>query len=322
VATALLRHVRTFGPGFELDAGTLLAVARGALRPGPRAQLRWSPSPPVTLSSSFVRTHQFAQSLRNAESIVGHVFPVDVYMGAGAAGIGVARSDQGVLAAELRPLAGVRLGLQGYARRSTGVVQVAPRDGEPFSTGGFAVGSARSRGVSVEAAAGAARWAVVASYGVQRVRYQYGDSSYVPDHGAAQLLEAGVIAFPTATTSVRVGLDAAFGRRTTIVPGGLEWESYNILDRGSEFVGTPHYGGEPLGTQRLPDYVRLDLGVRQHLHVRVGGRDAMVEAFATFTNLLDRGNLLTYARDPATGQLVGIELRSRGPLVFGLDWKF
>jgi len=47
---------------------------------------------------SYARTHQFAQSLRNPESVVGSVFPVDLYMGAAAPGMPVAQSDQGVIA--------------------------------------------------------------------------------------------------------------------------------------------------------------------------------------------------------------------------------
>ena len=55
----------------------------------------------------------------------------------------------------------------------------------------------RSRdGIALDLAAGSARWAVVASYGWQDIRLFYGDSSYVPEHGAKHRFEGGVIVHP------------------------------------------------------------------------------------------------------------------------------
>jgi hypothetical protein len=324
VAGAFAQHSRAITDRTELRLSAEMAAAGRGLRLGPRAHIRWRLSERLAFSGSYIRRHQFAQSLRNAESLVGTVFPVDLYMGAAAPGIPVARSDQGVLAAEYRPSAGVRLGVQAYTRGSDGVLLVAAREGEPFATSGgaFAVGSDASRGVSVDADVRAARYAIVASYGLQRVRFKYAESGYVPDHGATHLVEGGVIVFPTATSSIRLGLTGTLGRRATTVSGGFEWEACNLLDQGCEFSGSPHYDGEPLGGTTLPPYVRVDLGLRKHWHVAVGGRDARVALFGTVTNVLGRKNLLTYARNPSTGRLAAIEMRPLAPLVVGLDWQF
>ncbi len=322
VAAAFARHARPLGRRLDVDLGTTLAATSGDFYLGPRAQLRWSASSRLTLSFHYARTHQFAQSLRNAESVVGNVFPVDLYMGAGARAVPVARSDQGVIAADFRPAAGVRLGVQAYARGSDRLVLVAPREAEPFSTGPFAIGSGTARGVSLEAAVSAARYGIVASYGMQRVRLEYGDSTYVPENGATHLLDGGIIVFPSATTSVRVGAAAAFGRRTTAIPNAFEWEACNLVDQGCEFGGSPHYTGAALGATKLPAYARVDVGVRKHWHIEIGGRDAMIALFGSMTNVLGRRNLLTYARDPATGEAAGIEMRPQAPLVVGLDLRF
>ncbi len=322
VAGAFARHARAVGPRVEIDLGATLAATSDDVYLGPRAQLRWNASERLTLSGHYARTHQFAQSLRNAESVVGNVFPVDLYMGVGARGVPVARSDQGVIAADYRPVAGMRLGVQAYARGSDQLVLVAPRDGEPFSTGAFAIGSGTARGVSLEAAVSAARYGIVASYGLQRVRLEYGDSSYVPENGATHLLEGGVIVFPSATASVRVGAATALGRRTTTIPNAFEWEACNLVDQGCEFGGSPHYGSAALGATKLPPYVRVDVGVRKHWHLNIGGRDAMIAVFGSMTNILGRRNLLTYATDPSTGRLLEIEMRPQAPLVVGLDWRF
>jgi len=135
-------------------------------------------------------------------------------------------------------------------------------------------------------------------------------------------MEAGVIFFPTATSSLRVGVTGALGRRGTPIAGGLEWESCNLLDRGCEFGGTPTYEGSSLGSTKLPGYFRVDIGLRKHWDFTVGRRDALVGLFGTVTNLFNQKNVMTWARDPLNGQPVAIEMRPLAPLVVGLDWRF
>lgn len=322
VISMFAEDTRPLGPRVELKWAGSVAVASGDLHVSPRAQLRWQPSDQMSLSGSYARLHQFAQSLRNPESVVGNVFPADLFMGATARKVPVARSDQGIVAGEYRPRAGVSLGAQAYWRAVNGLVLVAPREGEPFMTHGFAVGAGSARGFAVDAAISTARYGITGSYGFQRVRFENGDSSYVPDHGTAHLLEAGVIVQPTATSSIRLGATGALGRRTTNISGAFEWEACNLRDRGCEFRGSPHQGGQALGASALPGYLRIDLGVRKHWHLAMGTRDVVIEAFGTVTNILNRRNLLTYAADPSTGEPVGIEMRPRAPLVFGIDWRF
>ena len=322
VVTAFAQHDRALGGTMGLRVGASLAAHRGTAYLGPRVQLRWRPTDQVTFSGSYARAHQFAQSLRNAESVAGTVVPVDLFIGAGATGVPVARSDQGVLGAEYRPAAGVRFGIQAYARGLHGLLLVAPRDGGPFSSGAFTAGSGVARGVSVEAAVSAARFGLVASWAVQRVRLSYDRTSYTPEHGATHLLEGGLIVFPSGSLSLRLGATAALGRHATGVSGGLEWEACNLLDRGCEFSGSPSHDGAPPGGTLLPAFVRVDLGVRKNWHLRIGPRDAYVALFGTVTNLFDRKNVLTYARDSATGAPAAIEMRPRAPLVVGLDWRF
>ena len=199
---------------------------------------------------------------------------------------------------------------------------VAPREGEPVATAGYAVGSGRSHGVSLEAGLSTRRLGVLASYGYQRVRYQYGDSSYVPSHGAAHQFEAGLTVVPVPSLSARVGATGVFGRRATAVSGGLNSESCTLLDRGCEFAGSPNHNGQALGGLALPAYFRIDVGLRKEWALGVGRRAGTVALFGTLTNIFNRKNVLSYARDTATGRLTGINLRPRAPLVVGLDWQF
>ncbi len=321
VGAIFLQHERPLGEKLEANFTLSATSAGNSVHLNFQSQLRWQLSNPLALSVTFARTRQLAQSLRNPESVVGNVFPADLYIGVGAPGIPVPRSDRGVIAADYRPHPGVRLGAQAYLSRYTGLLLVAPETGHPFATEGFTTGSGTAPGFSLDAAVSGARYGLLARYGWQRVRLEHGDSAYSPVYGTSHLLEVGGIVFPSTTSSIRLGLTGGLGRRATGVTGSFEWEACNLLDRGCEFSGNPQATGY-LGATRLPAYFRLDLGVRQHWHVNLGGKDVTVALFGTVTNLLGRNNVLTVATDPVTGRRTSIRMRPLSPLVIGLDWRF
>jgi hypothetical protein len=321
VLTALARRSQAIGRALQADLGGSLSSVRNRWWLAPNARLLWRVSSAAAFSASYARNHQFAQSLRNAESVVGNIFPADLYIGSGGS-IPVARSDLGVLAASVRPSAGIELGIQTYARRSNGLLLVAPGEAEPFATGTPTVGSGTSYGISADASLRARRGALLLSYGFHRARLEYASGSYVPENAARHTVEGGLIVFPSASTSVRVGVTATLGRQVTAIADGFEWESTNLLDQGTEFGGSPHYSGDGLGAATLPAYYRLDLGARKEWRLGVRGREGTLALFVTGTNLLARRNFLTYARNPSTGEIFGVEMRPRAPLVVGLDWTF
>lgn len=322
IVTLFGEYGMPLGRQVELRLGSSIAVSGGAARGAPRAQMRWQATDRLALSGSYARQYQFAQSLRNPESVVGTIFPADLSVGAGAGGVPVARADLVVLAAEYRATTALRVGIEGYARAFDDLVLVAPREGEPFALDDFAVGGGSARGLSLEASFSTRRLGLLASYAWQRVRREYGDSSYIPVFGSTHLLEGGVILFPTATFSARLGAAAIAGRHATATSGNFVWESCTFSDRGCEFRGSPDHAGEALGGTALPYYLRVDLGVRKHWHVAFGRRDAVLALFGTLTNLFDRSNVLTYARDTTTGALDQKTMRPRVPLVAGIDLRF
>jgi hypothetical protein len=321
VATMFLQHQRPLGGRVGVNAALSAASASGPIHLNLQTQVRWQLSDPLALSASYARSRQFAQSLRNSESVVGNVFPADLYIGAGAPGVPVARNDRAVLAADYRPVSGVRLGAQAYLSNYAGLLLVAPETGQPFATDRFTTGRGTVPGFSLDAALSGARYGLVARYGWQRVRLKHADSSYTPIYGTSHLFELGGIVFPSATSSVRLGLTGGLGRRATGITGSFEWEACNLLDRGCEFSGDPQATGA-LGALRLPAYLRLDLSARKHWHLNVGGKDVTLALFGTMTNLLGRTNLLTVATDPVSGDRTVVEMRPRAPLVIGLDWRF
>jgi hypothetical protein len=211
---------------------------------------------------------------------------------------------------------------QAYARAFDGLTLVAPHDAGPFATSGFVIGSGAAQGLSFEVGVNGARYGLIASYGLQRVRLRWGDTSYVPDHGAAHSIDAGAIVYPSASFSVRLGASGVLGRRTTALAGPFEWEACNLSDRGCEFAGSPQHRSEALGATSLPTYLRVDLGLRKHWHLKVGGRDGQIAVFGTITNLFGRRNVLTVAADPTTGERAGVDMRPWAPLVVGIAWRF
>jgi hypothetical protein len=174
VGTLFVDQTRRLSHGLELGLGTGLALAGTAVRLGPHAQLRWSPAEALTFRASYSRRHQYSQSVRNAESVVGNIFPADLYLGAGSYGVPIARSDLGVIAVDYQAGSRVRVGLQAYRRYTDGLLLVAPTEGEPFTLGNFTTGSAAATGLSVTAGYSSPRVGLVASYGLQRVRFPGG----------------------------------------------------------------------------------------------------------------------------------------------------
>lgn len=321
MASVFARQTRALTSRVGLELGATATVGAGGMWLDPGVRLEYRPDADVHLSASWIRRHQLSQSLRNPESLIGNVFPADFFVGSGA-GVPVARSDLAVLALEIRPSAGLHFGASGYARQLDGLALVATRSGEPFGTTGFATGSGTAYGGSFDASFGTERYAVVAGYDFQRLRLSDDRVSYAPEYGTAHLLSVGAIVFPTATSSVRIGLVGSAGRRGTQSSGAVEWESCNLLDKTCELAGSPRYQSAELGATGLPPYLRLDLGVRQHFHLRVAGRDAVIAVFGTMTNLLGRSNVLAFAPDPSTGARGAVEMRPFSPLVVGLDWQY
>jgi hypothetical protein len=322
VVALFAQHARSITARVDIEATLVGASAAEDWHLSPSAKARWRVGRALTASASFAQRRQFAQSLRNPESIVANIFPVDLFVGAGDGGVPVARSNVGVLALEHRPTAGTRVGAQAYARDFDALALVAPLASDPFATTGFLRGSGDAQGVALEIAANSARYGILATYGYQDVRLTYADTSYVPDHGSMHSIEAGIIVFPSPTADIRLGIETVFGRRGTSSLGLVEWEACNLLDQGCEFAGSPGARTEPLGATRLPDYLRLDIGARKHWHVHVAGHDAQIAVFGTATNLLARKNVLALVVDPATGERQRIEMRPLSPLVVGIDWRF
>ena len=319
--TASVGFETALASGVRLEGEVLVAGSTLGVHSAPRLVLAIRPAAAWALSVSTSRRHQFAQSLRNEESLLGTVFPTDLFVSAGSDDVPVARADEVAARAEYRPASGLTVGARLYARRLESVVFVATRTGTLFSTGAFDVGSADITGLSLDGALSGSRYGVVADYAAQSVRNRVPGQSYVPSYAPTHRAQAGVVLHPTATLSVRMSHTAIWGRSSTALVGPVEWESCNLLDGGCELAGAPSHDTD-LGGVSPGTYQRTDLGVRKHWHLGLGGRDSMLAVYGTVTNLFSRSNVMTLTVDSATGAQETVDMLPFAPLVLGLELVF
>ncbi len=275
----------------------------------------------ITVSATLSRRHQFVQSMRNEESLLGAVFPADLFVTAGSAGVPIARADEVSVRAVYRPLPGLSVGGRAYARRLGSVAFIAAGTGSLFSSGPLEIGSASVQGLSVDVAVSGSRVGVMADYGFQKVRNRAPERTYVPWYAPTHRVQLGMVFHPSPTTSLRLASAGAWGRRATAIVGSVEWEACNLADNGCELAGAALHG-EGLGETRPGPYIRTDLGLRKHWHLGLGGRDAMLALHGTLVNVLNRRNTLNFAIDPLTGSVSPIDMLSLSPLVVGVELAF
>lgn len=321
IGSVLLGYGRPLGTVIRTRAEVDLSMSAVGLRASPRVTATADIGSTVTLSAGGSRRHQFTQSLRNEESLLGTVFPADLSVSAGSPDVPVARADEVHAGVELRPMAGVFITARAYIRSLDSVVLVATRTGSLLSSGAFDVGSAGVTGVSVGGAMSGSRYGLVADYAYQRVRNRTSDRGYVPSYAPAHRAQLGAVYHPVPTVSLRVSQTGIWGRHATALVGDVEWEACNLLDGGCELAG-PAVHGMALGAARPGPYLRTDIGARMHWHLRLAGRESMLALYATVTNIFNRANALNFAIDPVTGESSPIEMLPVSPLVVGLELSF
>ncbi|MEN8375568.1 MAG: TonB-dependent receptor [Gemmatimonadota bacterium] len=321
-ATAFALHTRPLADRVELDAGVRAIFAGDDPYLAPQLRLRWSPGRTLDLQIAYARNYQFAQSLRNGQSVAGLIFPAQLFAGAGDDRLPVARGHQVSAVGRARLGDALTARVEAWARGARGLLLAAPATGAPFALDAFATGTASARGGSAELAWASARLSATASYGLERVRHRALGEAFVPDHSATHRVDLGTTAHITTTFTVRVASQIVAGRRGTDLAGAFEFESCNLLEFGCEFAGSPTRRAGPLGGTRLPAYARVDFGLRKHWDLRLGGRRGTIGAFASATNLFARENVLLVLRDSATGERSAVRLRPRAPLTVGVDWSF
>jgi Carboxypeptidase regulatory-like domain len=325
IVTLTASRAHRIGQRVRANIGGALSMHQSALLLAPHARIDWSPTSRVFMSAAASRSLQYVQSLHNSESVVSQTFPAELPVMASRGQVPVARGDQVSLTAALHPLRGVALSAVAYAREMRGVLMVAEEGAAPFAVRSadgtpFAVGRSTAAGASADVRYTSNRITALLMYSAQRVRYRAERVAYTPEFAAPQRVDVGVTIEASRGLAFRIGGMAAFGRRATVARGAVEWDGCNLADRACEFAGTPASSPDALGALSLPAYGRTDIGARKAWHMVVRNRDQLITVYGTVTNLFNRTNFLTrFERD---GVLNGVEMRSRAPLVVGMEWGY
>ena len=308
------------GRAWTIDAGLRTTAASG-VRPRlePRLTFTFQPTRRTTLSAGYARMHQFPQSLRNEESVLGAILAPDFLVGAGAAGVPVARSDEFVASASGTFDEHTRLDLDWYTRALHGLVLVAPVTGEPFATSAFATGSGHAWGGSASLTRRLERFSMQGFWSLGEVTRRTGAASYRPAFAPGQALALAAAYRVGSHTRLRTSIWASSGRTTTPLGDDIGWDTRDALSGARELSGTPARTAGPLGSSPLPDYVRIDVGVR---HVAPLGRSG-----GSLTGFVDVNNV--FAHENVAGYVSPVGTAVRRPLgmlpsslLVGMEWRY
>jgi hypothetical protein len=263
--------------------------------------------------------HQYVQSLRNEESLLGLLVAPDQFVASDGTSVPVAASDELTAAATLAPDVHTRLRVDAYTRRMRGLTLVAPSTAEPFATDRFDVGDGEAWGAGVSAERRLDRLTLQGSYALGTVTRRAGDGRYHPAFAPGQSASVAVAARLGARTTVRSALWAALGRHTTLLGDPLGWDTREPFSGTQELSGTPAHAAGPLDAATLPGFLRLDVGVRRTLAVWRGR--GTLTGRASVNDVLGRENVVGYALAPDAVTLRGLGMM-RPSLLLGLDWGY
>ncbi len=294
-------------------------VTRKAPRFEPRISIAYAPRERWAISAGYARMHQYSQSLRGEESLLGTIVGPDLLVGVGSGLVPVARSDELTASASLRVTDSARLRFDGYARRLHGIIVPDGNTTEPFATRSYAIGSGQAWGLSSAFATHWDRLSLAAGYALNVATRATDSSRYRPSFAPRQSMTLALGYRATSRTLLHSALWAATGRRTTTVRDDIEWDTRDALSGAREVTGSPQHIDGSLGSARLPFYFRCDVGVRYTMSpVRVRSQ---VTAFGGVNNLFARENKTGYVKT------LGANLRRDllmlpTSVVIGLEWHY
>lgn len=254
----------------------------------PRVAVGYRARPDLRFSVGYARAHQYVQSLWNGESPVGAIVGIDLPAAAGTSGVRVAQSD-GVTASATLTRAAMRVQVDAYARRLRGLALPPAASPDPFVTAPARVGSGAGWGAGASLERELGRVTLVATGAYSDIRRDRGTSSYQPSFAPALSGSAAIAVRLAGATTLRLAGFAEGGRRATPVAGPLAWGwRRGVLGR-RDLGGVPERYAGTLGSERIPPYLRVDLGVRHELGWSPAP-EVRVTLFASVNNLLGRRN--------------------------------
>ena len=290
----------------------------------PRLGARWAVTPRVSLTAAAGRYAQAIHSLRDEESVLASIVPYELLV--------PASPETGYLVAE-DVVGGVeyrapdtRLRVEGYVKRYPSL-PTPPLANDParapiFATD-FLPGTGRAAGLELFAQHRTGRATLMGSYALSFGERTSEGVSYTPRYNRLHLLDLSG-AYEWGDTGILTARLAA-GTGQPYTPA---------LARIPVFVQDPatgqyQWGGDRVvlgehNSERLPAYLRLDVGARKELTRNWFGREVTLTPYAQVLNVLGNRNVTSgqprYNYD-GSGEL---EYLPALPLLptFGIEWRF
>lgn len=306
------------GPRWAFGAGARDRVDLGGMGGfEPRVSVDFRARERLLFAASAGRVHQALQSLSNGESIF------DSFLGGGLMVVArgaPATADRASVGAVIGLSRRASISIETYAGRLLALTLPAPRNAQPFAIDRIVRGGGRASGTLVGFNYDTDRLSAQAAFALSSVVRSADGLRYRPRGGDARALSAAMAYRWGANTVVRAAMWAASGRRTTLASGNVEWASAP-LTQGEDVAGTQSQWLGALGAQPLPNYLRLDLGVRHTWQIATGSTVFDISGTATVLNVLDRADVRTLLV-PESGGARRVVPTAPRMLLLGLDCTY
>lgn len=315
-------------PDLSVRAGlrTLAAEGLGATWM-PRVGLRYAVGERVALTAGAGRYAQAIQSLRDEESILASVMPYELLVPADSE-VGMTVAEDIVVGAEFNA-ADTRMRVEGYAKRYPNL-PIPPLAPDPFTAPVFAAEFRRGTGsaVGLEVFGQHRRGAstVLVSYALTWANREMEGRSYVPRFHRRHMLDVtgGWGIFQGSLVTARV----AAGTGQPYTPAIARLGPFRYDPSTGTYRPLPAAAGVVLGehnSERLPGYLRMDLGYRGHVERRIFGREMTMTPYLQVLNVLGNRNVVTGA--PQYDEFEGAAQVEYFPALptlptFGIEWSF
>jgi hypothetical protein len=328
---AYLEDEWTATSALRLRAGLrVLAAGERGTAWMPRVGARYEVSPSFALSLGLGRYAQVFHSMRDEESFAAGLMAYDVFTTVPVAS-GLTTADDVTVGAEWKS-GPTQLRVDAYAKRLHNL-PLPPTPAEPLSAPvvlaeGFRIGTGTAQGLEVLAGRTWGERGMRLAYAFAFAEREVDGERFAPRFERRHTLDLSGYTPLGRRGQATTRLALATGQPYTPVVGITQGYSYDHGTKRFRYGGPSNGGTILLGehnAERLPGYLRLDVGARKEWDKQWFGRTVTLAPYLQILNVLNSPNVL--AANPNayySGRNVVLEYVPQFPIfpTFGVEWRF